>query len=233
MPCLQQPRAMSEVSPLDERLVQRLVEIGLMEPTIDLTKRDSYCAAAGWHVDAREAPLPSEPPGPPALHGSFAEACAIVQAYKFPPSKLIRGRFDPSAPLQNRAMLLTARFLWMTFELPVRVSRVIDTTREGRHGSEHAWGYSYQTLAGHLERGEITFEIVKQLATGEVAFRIHSFSQTGHIANLVHRLGFRLVGRRLQAHFAEESLRNMQLLVAASIAAHDSVAVHGEVRRTG
>lgn len=224
---------MSDASKLDERLARRLAEIGLMEPTIDLTKRDSYVAAAGWHLDAREAPLPSEAPGPPTTNGPFAAACAIVQAYKFPPSRLIRGRFDPAAPLENRAMLLTAQFLWMTFELPVRVSRVIDITREGRHGSEYAWGYSYQTLAGHLERGEITFEVVKQLATGEVAFRIHSFSQTGHIANLVHRIGFRLVGRRLQARFAEESLHNMQVMVGAQVAAHDSVAVHGGTRSAG
>ena len=222
---------MHDAAPLDEALAKRLAEIGLMEPTIDLARRDSFVAAAGWHVDAREAPLPSELPGPPADDGPFAAACAIVAQYSFPPSRLIRGRFDPAAPLANRAMLLTARYLWMTFELPVRVSRVIDLTREGRHGSEYAWGYSYQTLAGHIERGEITFEIVKQLATGEVAFRIHSFSQTGHIANLLHRIGFRLVGRRLQRRFAEESLRNMQLLVGAKVAAHGAGAAHDEARR--
>lgn len=222
---------MADAHPLDERLAKRLAEIGLMEPTIDLAKRDSYIAGAGWNVDAREAPLPSEAPGPQAKDGSFAAACAILAQYTFPPARLIRGRFDPAAPLANRAMLLTARYLWFTFELPVRVSRVIDVTREGRDGSEYAWGYSYQTLAGHLERGEITFEIVKQLVTGAVAFRIHSFSQTGHIGNLVHRIGFRLVGRRLQRRFAEESLKNMQLLVGASIAAHGSVAARDGVRR--
>jgi len=216
-----------DTSSLDGKLEKRLAEIGLMEPTIDLTQRDRYVADAGWHLDAREAPLPSEPHGPPLRDGPFAAACTILQAYEFPPSSLIRGRFDPAAPLENRAMLLTARYLWMTFELPVRVSRVIDVTREGSQGTEYAWGYSYQTLAGHLERGEITFEIVKQLATGAVAFRIHSFSQTGHIANLLHRVGFRLVGRRLQRHFAEQSLKNMQLLVGASVTAHGSVAAHG------
>ena len=218
---------MPDKSKLDEKLAKRLAEIGLMEPTIDLTKRESYVAAAGWHLDAREAALPSEKPGPPQADGPFAMACEIVQAYTFPPSNLIRGRFDPAAPLENRAMLLTARYLWMTFELPVRVSRVIDVTRESPEGSECAWGYSYQTLAGHIERGEITFEIVKRLETGEVVFRIHSFSQTGHIASIVHRIGFQLVGRRLQRRFAEESLKNMQLLVGEKFAAHDTVAVHG------
>jgi len=218
---------MPDKSKLDEKLAKRLAEIGLMEPTIDLTKRESFVAESGWHLDAREAALPFESPGPPQTDGPFAMACEIVRAYTFPPSNLIRGRFDPAAPLQNRAMLLTARYLWMTFELPVRVSRVIDLTRENAAGSECVWGYSYQTLAGHIERGEITFEIVKRLETGEVAFRIHSFSQTGHIANIVHRIGFQLVGRRLQRRFAEESLKNMQLLVGEKVAAHDNVAVHG------
>ena len=196
----------------------RLAEIGTMQPTVDLTKRDTYVAAAGWNVDAREAGLPAEAPGPPAPRGSFALACEILAQYSFPPPRLIRGRFDPAAPLDGRAMLLTATFLWMRFELPVRVSRVIDEARTGTDGVEQAWGYSYQTLAGHLEHGEITFEIIKTLATGAVRFRIHSFSQTGHISNFVHRVGFRAVGRRLQARFARESLRNMQHLVAGGLA---------------
>ena len=208
---------MSERHPLDERIIARLAAIGVMEPTVDLAKRGSYVAAAGWNVDAREAPLLPEAPGPPQHDGSFAVACDILTQYSFPPSRLIRGTFDPAAPLANRAMLLTATYLWLRFELPVRVSRVIDSSREGTNGPEYAWGYSYQTLAGHIERGEITFEIIKHLASGDVAFRIHSFSQTGHIANPIHRLGFRLVGRRLQQRFAEESLANMQRLVAARI----------------
>lgn len=209
---------MPERLPLDERIIARLAEIGVMEPTVDLAKRDSYVAASGWNVDAREAPLLSEPPGPPLADGSFGAACDILTQYSFPPSRLIRGTFDPMAPLANRAMLLTATYLWLRFELPVRVSRVIDTQRHGPKGAERAWGYSYQTLAGHIERGEITFEIIKNEASGDVVFRIHSFSQTGHISNIINRLGFRLVGRRLQRRFAEQSLLNMQRLVAARAA---------------
>ncbi len=205
--------------PLDPYVATWLEKIATMEPTIDLTKRDDYVATKGWHIDARQAALLGESPGEPEPGGAFAAACDILRRYAFPPPSLIRGAFDPGAPLDNRAMLLTATYLWMRFELPVRVSRVIDATRDGSHGAERVWGYSYQTLAGHLERGEITFEIVKQLATGGVTFRIQSFSQTGHIANLIYRIGFRLVGRRLQRRFAEESLRNMQRLVAKAVIA--------------
>jgi len=80
---------MPEKSKLDQKLAKRLAEIGLMEPTIDLTKRESFVEEAGWHLDSREAALPSEPPGPPQADGPFATACEIVQAYTFPPSNLI------------------------------------------------------------------------------------------------------------------------------------------------
>jgi len=217
---------MSDKGAIDEQLMARLIEIGKMEPTIDLTKRDSYVATAGWNVDAREAGLPPEQPGVPLVHGTFSVARDILTRYSFPPERLIRGRFDPAAALNGRSMLLTATFLWMRFELPVRVSRVIDESRTGAEGVEQVWGYSYQTLAGHLERGEITFEIIKTISSGAVRFRIHSFSQTGHIPNPIYRIGFRFVGRRLQAHFAEESLHNMQRLVADTLMADALPAPH-------
>ncbi len=213
---------MPESVRMDERLLERLAKISELEPTIDVAKRDSYTATNGWHVDSREIALPAEPPGPATPDGSFAAASRILLEYAFPPAYLIRGRFDPQVPLSLRTMLLTAKYLWMTFELPVRVTRVLDEVRETEHGAEQRWGYSYQTLAGHVERGEITFEVAKLVATGAMHFRISSFSQTGHITNIIHRVGFRIVGRRLQRRFAEESLRNMRTLVIASLAKGES-----------
>jgi len=204
-------------SQVDERLRARLAEIAALESTVDLTKRDSYVAAAGWNIDAREIALPSEAPGAPEPRGAFALARDILTAYAFTPQRLIRGAFDPDAPLLARPMLLTARFLWLRFQLGVRVSRVIDETRENNGLTERVWGYSYHTLAGHMERGEITFEIAKEIASGTVKFRIHSFSQTGHIANWFYRIGFRLLGRRLQHRFAEQSLTNMRQLVVNAL----------------
>ncbi len=202
---------------IDDALRARLDEIEALESSIDLTKRDEYRKTAGWHVDAREITLPGELPGPPEPDGSFAAAVEILKDYSFTPQRLITGQFDPDKPLEKRTMLLSARFLWIRLELGVRINRVLDEIRDGTHGDEQVWGYSYHTLEGHLERGEITFEVVKVLATGAMAFRIHSFSQTGHIQNWIYRLGFRLVGRRLQKRFAEESLANMQEQVVAHV----------------
>jgi uncharacterized protein (UPF0548 family) len=81
------------------------------------------------------------------------------------------------------------------------------------------WGYGYRTLEGHFERGQIDFTIHKNLTTGTVQFRIHAVSQTGRIRNPFYWLGFKLFGRWLQRRFARESLRRMQRLVAAALAA--------------
>lgn len=198
---------------IDDSLRARLAEISQLEASIDLAQREQYLTEGGWNVDAREIALLPERPGPPERDGSFVTAVSILRDYRFTPQRLISGHFDPEAPLATRPMLLSARFLWMRFELGVRVHRVIDEVRSGRVGEDAVWGYSYHTLAGHLERGEITFEVVKQMATGDVDFRIHSLSQTGHIANWFYRFGFRLVGRRLQRKFAVESLQNMKQMV--------------------
>ncbi len=205
---------------ISDALRARLADIDALESTVDLIKRDEYTRAAGWNIDAREIALPQEEPGAPASDGSFAAAVAILKAYTFTPQRLIRGAFDPNAPLEQRPMLLRARFLWMRFELGVKVNRVIDDEREREGIRERVWGYSYHTLKGHMERGEITFEVVKRASSGDVVFRIHSFSQTAHIANWFHRLGFRVVGRRLQRYFAEQSLVNMQRMVVARLSGH-------------
>jgi hypothetical protein len=44
---------------------------------------------------------------------------------------------------------------------------LIDETRD----TERAWGWSYQTLQGHLEQGRLSYEVIKDLATGRVVFR--------------------------------------------------------------
>ncbi|MFB7198883.1 DUF1990 family protein [Streptomyces sp. NPDC056240] len=65
----------------------------------------------------------------------------------------------------------------------VRVTSVIDETC-GCGGSEsRVWGWSYQTLEGHLEQGELTYEVVKRLRTGAVEFCITSYSKRAPLTN--------------------------------------------------
>lgn len=55
--------------------------------------------------------------------------------------------------LPCRDMLLEGRFFGLRFYLGVRFTGVIDQTRDGDDGSDQVWGWSSQTLQGHLEQG--------------------------------------------------------------------------------
>jgi hypothetical protein len=78
------------------------------------------------------------------------------------------------------------------------------------------WGWSYRTLQGHLEMGQIDYELWKWLDSGEVEFRIHVVSRAAQISNPVIRLGFRIFGRRQQVRFARRACERMALALSAA-----------------
>jgi uncharacterized protein (UPF0548 family) len=179
----------------------------------DVAERASFTVANGWRVDDQQVALPAEPPGAPVPGGAWETACRILREYRFADPSIITGIFAPDAPLEERVMLLRAQAYGMTFWFGTRVGEVIDERRVAEDGERQIWGFTYRTLAGHLERGEMAFTVIKALATGEVAFRINAFSRAGDIPNPIIRLGFRLFGRRLQLRFVRNSLARMQRLV--------------------
>lgn len=206
--------------PLWEQYKARLASYADAKVNYDFSRQSEYTSQTGWRLDDYATDLPAEAPGPPATHGAFAAAQDVLRRYAFPPPSLITGIFKPDTPLENRVMLLHARFLGFSFWFGVRVSEVTDEeARATPAGPERVWGYGYRTLEGHFERGQIDFTIHKNLATGTVQFRIHAVSQTGRIRNPFYWLGFKLFGRWLQRRFARESLRRMQRLVTAALAA--------------
>jgi Domain of unknown function (DUF1990) len=196
-----------------ERFNDRLGTLEKLNFNLDLEHRHEYSEINGWRIDQHEVDLPSEAPGEPMVNGSFQAAKSIAGLYQFPPPDLITGIFRPDGPLEGRVMLLEARFLWFWFLFGVRITQVTDGIFETNTGREQRWGYSYATLEGHFERGQITFTVAKNLENGTVSFRITSFSQRGLIRNLFYRFGFWLFGRTLQERFVRESLSRMQLLV--------------------
>lgn len=184
----------------------------------DLERRAEFTTANGWHIDDHRTELPPEPPGPPLPDGSWAAAKRMLIAYRFPDPQIITGIFVPDQPLQERVMLLRGRAFWMTFFFGVRVGGIIDERREGEGGPQQVWGFNYQTLEGHLERGQMDFTVIKFLTTGQVAFRINAFSSAAEIRNPIIRLGFRLFGRRVQLRFVKRSLKRMRRLVEEELA---------------
>ncbi|MBC7457039.1 MAG: DUF1990 domain-containing protein [Bdellovibrionaceae bacterium] len=165
----------------------------------------------GWFVDHYEATLAVEPPGLPIKNGPFEVTQDAIKLYRFPNPKLIHAIFDPEQELSGRNMLMFARFAGFTFTFGVRVTAVNDEVRKNTQGDEiKFWGYSYRTLKGHFEIGEIRFEVNKNLKTGEIGFMIDAYSKPDHIPNIFYRVGFKLFGRILQKYFASSSIQRLQ-----------------------
>jgi uncharacterized protein (UPF0548 family) len=176
-------------------------------------------AARGWHHDDRRQALPREPPGEPVPGGSFERAVALMRDYAFAEGSAVRAVFQADAPLEGRDMLLIGRFAGLDFRLGVRVTHVVDARRDEDGRAVRVWGWSYGTLRGHLERGQMSYEVRKWLDTGEVEFRIAAVSHRARVANPLVRLGFGLLGRREQIKFYRHTCEVMARRTAAAVAA--------------
>lgn len=169
-----------------------------------------------WHVDSDDIVLGREPAGAPAGGGVWETACLLVRQYEFAEPRILRAVYRAADDLLGRDMLLEGRFFGLRFYLGVRVTAVIDETRESDRGAERVWGWSYQTLDGHLEQGRLSYEVIKNLASGQVVFRVSGYSRQAPIPNPVIRCGFALFGRWTQQRFYRAiGLRLRRLLVAS------------------
>jgi uncharacterized protein (UPF0548 family) len=169
-----------------------------------------------WHVDSGTTVIGREEPGPPEYGGAWETARRLVSQYEFADARILRGVYRRDAELLGRDMLLEARFFGLRFYLGVRVTGVIDEERDTRGGPGRVWGWSYQTLEGHLEQGRLSYEVIKNLKTGQVAFRVAGYSRPAHIENRVIRWGFRLFGRWTQERFYRNIQSRMTGLVRAA-----------------
>ncbi|MFF5668276.1 DUF1990 family protein [Streptomyces griseofuscus] len=167
-----------------------------------------------WNIDTHRTPLPAEPPGPPVPGGSWEHARRLVRDYEFSPPEIVRALYDPAVPLLGRDMLLEARFHGLHFYCGVRVTEVVDETRGG---TDHSWGWAYETLDGHLERGKVTYEVVKHGLSGAVEFVATCHSQGAPSLGPVTSLGWRLFGRRTQLRFYRRCGERMRCFVETAL----------------
>jgi uncharacterized protein (UPF0548 family) len=170
-----------------------------------------------WHDDSYCRALSTEPPGEPVPEGCFEVAKRLLCDYEFADPRRITAYYVANAPLLERDMLLEIHYLGLRLRVGVRVGAVFDELRRIDGRALRVWGWAYRTLEGHLERGQMDYQIWKWLDTGEVEFRIHAVSQRAEVRNPVLRLGFRLVGRRQQVLFARRCGERMEMLVRARL----------------
>ncbi|WET76824.1 DUF1990 family protein [Amycolatopsis sp. QT-25] len=154
-------------------------------------------ARPDWNFDRHRHVLGFEEPGPPTESGLWSRARALVRDYEFTPPELINAHYRSGTDLAERNMLLEGRFLGLRFLMGVRITALLDERGEERT----AWGWSYDTLDGHLERGRVDYAVVKHHSTGEVEFTATSYSQVSPALHPVLRMGWAVFGRRTQLRF--------------------------------
>jgi len=183
----------------------------------------------GWTVDGAETEIGRESPGPPVTDGVFERARQGVIHYDFSNPRIVEGHFDPQAPLPERNMLLEIKALGMRYLGGTRVHSVRDESDAQRT----LFGFRYDTLRGHIERGFEWFLLTKEHDTGVVRFKIEAHWRLGDFPTWWSRLGFKLVGERyrtLWRHHAPERLRALVHRPAQKpIAAPGELAHRGDV----
>lgn len=150
--------------------------------------------AHGWTVDGSDSVLGSEAPGPPAPDGVFERARQAILNYDFSDPAIVDGHFDPNTPFIGRNMLLEIKvpLLRLHYLGGVRVHSL----KEVSNDEQTVFGFRYDTLEGHIEKGLEWFLLTKDHNTGEVRFRIEARWRLGQFPNWWSKLGFRLIGAR-------------------------------------
>ena len=189
----------------------------------------SMTSANGWTVDGVDDRVGSEPPGPPLGHGLFARARRALINYDFSDPRIVVGHFDPRAPFVGRDMLLEIKVLGFRFLSGVRVHSVRDEADERRT----TFGFRYDTLEGHIERGFEWFLLTKEHRSGEVRLRIEAHWRLGEFPSWWSRLGFLVIGSHYRELWRRRALRRLRRLARRpadrAVAAPGGLAHRGDV----
>lgn len=181
----------------------------------------------GWEVTDVCQRLPDEPPGPPVNGGSWRIARRLMRGYEFADPSIVRAYYDPAVPLARRDMLLKLQALGLVHVfVGVRVGEVYEEERviDGRRG--YVCGWNYRTLAGHLEMGQMDWEVWKWVGDGRVEFRVHAVSRPAPIPNPILRVGFHLLRGRERRAFLESTRQRMRAFTELALereGAHERV----------
>ncbi|MCG5053092.1 MAG: DUF1990 family protein [Myxococcales bacterium] len=191
----------------------------LAEELAQVTNRPSTAPPAaphatsshGWLRHTSEAWVGREAPGPPGPHGAFARGRALLASYAFSDPEIVAGHFDPQAPLLGRPMVLELKACGFRYLCGVVVSDV----RDERGKTETAFGYRYDTRAGHVEAGTEWFVLTKDHLTGDLCFRIEAIWRPGDFPNWWSEVGFGLVERRARQDWHRLAHLRMRHLLEA------------------
>jgi uncharacterized protein (UPF0548 family) len=115
-------------------------------------------------------------------------------------------------------MLLQLRTLRLVrVHVGVRVVNVYDEVRRLDSRDARVFGWAYRTLEGHVEQGQMDWQVWKWLDTGEVQFRVRAVSRPAAIANSLVRIGFWALRDHERAVFLDSTDRRMRELTRLAL----------------
>ncbi len=134
-----------------------------------------------------------------------------MSGYEFADPSIVRAYYDANIPLERRNMLLRLQALGVAhLFVGVRVGEVYEQTRALDGKRARVWGWNYRTLEGHVEIGQMDWEVWKWLDDGHVEFRVHAVSRPARIPNPIVRLAFHLLRDRERNAFLASTKRRMR-----------------------
>jgi uncharacterized protein (UPF0548 family) len=205
--------------PDSRAIARRLAALAGKPLNFNLAALRDASGAGGWELTDVCQRLADEPPGPPVDGGSWQIARRLMRGYEFADPSIVRAYYDPELPLERRDMLLKLQALCLVHLFAgVRVGDVYEETRELDGRRAHVWGWNYRTLAGHVEMGQMDWEVWKWLGDGRVEFRVHAVSRPAPIRNPIVRIGFRLLRGRERRAFLDSTRERMQRFTELALA---------------
>jgi uncharacterized protein (UPF0548 family) len=199
------------------RVARRLAALAERRVNFDEATIEDRAAERGWHLDDMIEPLPHEGPGPPAERGSWRVARELMDSYQLADPGVVTAAYDRGAPLSGRDMLLRIRFAGLRLRVGVRIGAVYEETRELDSRRVHVFGWSYRTLEGHFEQGQMHYELWKWLDSGDVEFHLRAISRAARSGPFLPRAGFRIFGRSHQLRFYRQVCRRIKRLTEAQL----------------
>ena len=174
----------------------------------------------GWNSYYSEAMIAREPPGEPVPGGPFRRAEVGVANYQFSDPAIVVAHFETGSRLLGRRMLLEMKAFRLVRYL---AGVVVGAVRFEEQNGRYVFGYRYDTLLGHIERGAEWFLLTKDGVTGEITFRIEAGWLPGHFPNWWSRLGFRWVGPYYQRRWHQSAHHRLAGIAHAGMSAAPAI----------
>jgi uncharacterized protein (UPF0548 family) len=197
-----------------EELRSRVDGLVHRQRNFDACEEREMTGDAGWHHYHSEAVIAQDVED----DERFERARVALAHYRFSDPSIVMAHFDPDAPLPSRRFLLEIKVLGLRYLCAALVTTVRD--------EPDAFGFRYDTLDGHIERGVEWFLLTRD-AAGRIRFRIEARWQHGDLPNWWSRIGFALLSGYYQRRWHREAHRRMSLF------AHEGSLTRPRADRTG